>query len=117
MNIDMKAYRERHPQLAAQMDQKAAAAQKVTRPRTKVDLTLFSAEELTWSEHQHQVRVVDWARDEAPQHVRHQITQLFALPNGGYRSKRTGSMLKAEGVTAGTPDLILPVVTPRHAGL
>jgi hypothetical protein len=30
---------------------------------------------------------------------------LFAIPNGGARSKITGKMLKDEGATAGVPDL------------
>ena len=102
MKIDMNAYRERHPHLAAQMDQANPPVPKVRRTRTQKDLTLFAPEELKWSEHEHQVRLVDWARSEAPQDVRHQTAQLFAPPNGGYRSKRTGGMLKAEGVTAGT---------------
>lgn len=38
---------------------------------------------------------------------------LFAIPNGGLRTKATGAKLKAEGVKAGIPDLFLPV--PRAA--
>ena len=34
---------------------------------------------------------------------------LFAVPNGGARSKATAGMLKAEGVVAGVADLILLV--------
>lgn len=34
---------------------------------------------------------------------------LFAVPNGGARSKATAGMLKAEGVVAGVSDLILMV--------
>jgi hypothetical protein len=34
---------------------------------------------------------------------------LFAVPNGGARSKATAGMLKAEGVVAGVSDLILLV--------
>lgn len=37
---------------------------------------------------------------------------LFAVPNGGARSKATAGKLKAEGVMAGVADLILLV--PRH---
>ena len=37
---------------------------------------------------------------------------LFAVPNGGARSKATAGMLKAEGVVAGVSDLILLV--PRR---
>lgn len=34
---------------------------------------------------------------------------LFAVPNGGARSKATAGMLKAEGVVAGVADLLLLV--------
>ena len=37
---------------------------------------------------------------------------VFAVPNGGKRSKRTAITLRAEGVTAGVPDLW--VMLPRH---
>ena len=42
---------------------------------------------------------------------------LFAIPNGGNRSPREGARLKAQGVTAGVPDLLLAVVGARRAGL
>jgi hypothetical protein len=42
---------------------------------------------------------------------------LFAIPNGGQRNAREGARLKAQGVTAGVPDLLLAVVTSRAPGL
>lgn len=33
---------------------------------------------------------------------------IFAIPNGGYRDKRTAEKLKAEGVVSGVPDLFIP---------
>ena len=33
---------------------------------------------------------------------------LFAIPNGGGRSKGQGGRMKAEGVSAGVPDLYIP---------
>ena len=33
---------------------------------------------------------------------------IFAVPNGGGRSPREGASLKAEGVLAGIPDLMIP---------
>ena len=37
------------------------------------------------------------------------LSMLFAIPNGGFRDKITASNLKAEGVKAGVPDMMLPV--------
>lgn len=42
---------------------------------------------------------------------------LFAIPNGGHRSKATAGKLKAEGVRAGVPDLFLPVARHGYHGL
>ena len=39
---------------------------------------------------------------------------LFAVPNGGARSKATAGMLKAEGVVAGVSDLILLLPYCEH---
>lgn len=38
---------------------------------------------------------------------------LFAVPNGGKRDRVTASILKAEGVRAGVPDLFLAVPSAR----
>ena len=35
-------------------------------------------------------------------------TRIFAIPNGGIRSASAGANLKAEGVSAGVPDLVVP---------
>lgn len=62
------------------------------------------------SEHREQCALFAWA-----EHARKRLPelgQLFAIPNGGARDKRTGAMLKAEGVKAGVPDVCLPVA--RH---
>lgn len=42
---------------------------------------------------------------------------IFAIPNGGQRSKAQGGKLKAEGVRAGIPDLFLPVARRECHGL
>lgn len=42
---------------------------------------------------------------------------LFAIPNGGQRNPREGARLKAQGVTAGVPDLLLAVPNPSCHGL
>jgi len=54
------------------------------------------------SEHLEQVRLVAWFRHQWPD------VRIFAIPNGGGRSMAQGASLKAEGVTAGVPDLYVP---------
>ena len=54
------------------------------------------------SEHLEQVRLVSWFRRQWPD------VRIFAIPNGGGRSIAQGASLKAEGVTAGVPDLFVP---------
>lgn len=54
-------------------------------------------------EHQLQSRCVRWFRLQHPA-MRH---NLFAVPNGGYRTKTTASLLKEEGQLSGVADLIL----------
>lgn len=54
------------------------------------------------SEHIEQAHLVIWYRHTWPD------VRIFAIPNGGYRSKATAGRLKAEGVSAGVPDLYIP---------
>lgn len=42
---------------------------------------------------------------------------LFAVPNGGRRDKKTGAMLREEGVRAGVSDLLLLVPSRDYHGL
>lgn len=53
-------------------------------------------------EHYHQVYFVAWFRQQYPDVL------IFAIPNGGGRSKAEGGRLKAEGVVPGIPDLYVP---------
>jgi hypothetical protein len=46
-----------------------------------------------------------------------ELALLFAIPNGGHRDKRTAAKLKAEGVKAGVPDMMLPVARGDFHGL
>jgi hypothetical protein len=67
------------------------------------------------SEHLEQVRLVSWFRKTYPD------TRILAIPNGGIRSASAGANLKAEGVSAGVPDLVVPawllwVEMKREAG-
>jgi hypothetical protein len=45
---------------------------------------------------------VSWFRKTYPD------TRILAIPNGGIRSASQGASLKAEGVSAGVPDLFVP---------
>lgn len=71
---------------------------------------------LTPTEHQEQAAVISWWYT-AHSLYRLPLFALFACPNGGARDVITGSLLKAEGVRPGTPDLILPAPTPAFSGL
>lgn len=55
------------------------------------------------SEHLEQAMFISWFRKNyMPEH------RIFAIPNGGYRLKSSAMALKAEGVSAGVPDLFCP---------
>lgn len=54
------------------------------------------------TEHQEQAAFVQWFRMSFPK------VRIFAIPNGGARSKATAGKLKAEGVSPGVPDLFVP---------
>lgn len=54
------------------------------------------------SEHIEQVETVAWFRRTFPG------VRIFAIPNGGHRGIREAGRLKAEGVSAGVPDLYIP---------
>ena len=56
----------------------------------------------TPSEHIEQREFVSWFRK------RHRGVRIIAIPNGGQRSIATAARLKAEGVSAGVPDLFIP---------
>lgn len=54
------------------------------------------------SEHLEQVQFVSWFKKNHPR------TRILAVPNGDSRSKSAGARLKAEGVSRGVPDLLIP---------
>lgn len=58
-------------------------------------------------EHQQQAALFRWAAYQVK--ARPELALMFAIPNGGLRSKATAGKLKAEGVKAGVPDIFLPV--------
>lgn len=53
------------------------------------------------SEHSEQCVVIDYCK------IRRY--PVFAIPNGGSRNKAEAAKLKAEGVSAGVPDLFIPI--------
>ena len=63
------------------------------------------------SEHQEQVELVARVR-----HF-HPGTLIFAIPNGGKRVKQEAVRLRAEGVLAGVPDLLVPEPRGPYHGL
>ena len=66
-------------------------------------------------EHDEQRRLFQWA---ACQRVTYPDLQwLYAIPNGGKRSKATAGKLKAEGVKPGVPDVALDVARGGWFGL
>lgn len=48
--------------------------------------------------------------------LQHRNYEILAIPNGGGRSKAEAAILKGEGVLAGTPDLLIPVMRGGYGG-
>ena len=67
------------------------------------------------TEHEEQVALFQWAAANEAQYP--SLAMLAAIPNGGYRPMTTAAMLKAEGVKAGYPDIILDVARGPYHGL
>ncbi|KKL94044.1 hypothetical protein LCGC14_1868590 [marine sediment metagenome] len=68
------------------------------------------------SEHDEQVALFEWAAWQVNLGVE-PLRWLFAIPNGGLRNKATAGKLKAEGVKAGVPDVMLPFPSQNYNGL
>lgn len=94
---------------------KQAVDQRVIAPK-RDRIKRADGKPLVPTEHQEQAAVISWWHA-AHGLYRLQIFALFAVPNGGARDAITGSLLKAEGVRPGTPDLILAAPTPAFSGL
>ena len=62
-------------------------------------------------EHDLQVACLKWLRLAYPKVL------CYAIPNGGQRTERAGKWLKEEGVTAGMPDLHIPIPRGNYASL
>ena len=69
----------------------------------------------TPEEHDEQVALIQWSEYALPAHP--ELALLYAIPNGGKRSRAVAAKLKAEGVKAGVLDLCLPVPRGTFHGL
>ena len=67
------------------------------------------------SEHEEQVAVFNWIVLMSQKYPG--LENAFAIPNGGHRHKATAARLKAEGVRAGVPDILIPVARKIYHGL
>ena len=70
---------------------------------------------LVATEHQEQVALMQWWGYYSQAHSIPE-TLLFAIPNGSFRQKVTGAILKAEGVRAGVSDLFLAYPSGQYHG-
>ena len=66
--------------------------------------------EMKNAEHYEQVDIFNWSF--SMRHKWPQLDLLYAVPNAGKRSPRQGAWMKAEGLRAGVPDIVLPIA--RH---
>jgi hypothetical protein len=69
------------------------------------------------SEHAQQTALFAWAALPEIRAKYPGIDLMFAVPNGGERNLKVASNLKAEGVKAGVPDVLLPVPLNGQHGL
>ena len=67
------------------------------------------------SESDEQQSLLRWATLFTPRYP--DLQWLAAIPNGGHRHKATAGRMKAEGVKAGYPDLLLDVARGGYFGL
>ncbi|HEX7386258.1 MAG TPA: VRR-NUC domain-containing protein [Castellaniella sp.] len=66
-------------------------------------------------EDDHQAALIRWARLQSK--TTPELALLLHIPNGGRRNIREAARLKAQGVRAGVPDLLLPVSRFGRHGL
>jgi len=67
------------------------------------------------TESEQQIAFFNWCRVMAGSDSR--LGTIFAVPNGGYRSKATGGRMKSEGLKAGVWDIFIPVQMGQHCGM
>lgn len=84
-------------------------------PRQIIDWRVPAKSAWKGDEHDMQVEIVSRCLGFASAHP--DITLMHAIPNGGWRGKHVGALLKAEGVLSGIPDLCLPLAKSGFHGL
>lgn len=67
------------------------------------------------SEHTEQANLFEWAALQT--NVMPELEWLYAVPNGGKRHIAVAAKMKAEGVKAGVPDVVLPAARGGYFGL
>jgi hypothetical protein len=67
------------------------------------------------TESEHQIAYFNWCRVMGGRHSR--LDTIFAIPNGGLRSKITAARMKSEGMKAGVWDIFVPVPMGQHCGM
>lgn len=67
------------------------------------------------TEEQEQAHLFAWAKMSRSKYP--ELCLLYAVPNGGYRTKTTAARMKATGEKAGVPDICLPVARGGFHGL
>ena len=109
---------QRNPDLAAENPRLHPAAidgDMLARAAASMAPALQSAFQRVPTEHEEQVALFQWAEAHEAQYP--SLAMLAAIPNGGYRPMTTAAMLKAEGVKAGYPDIVLDVARGPYHGL
>ncbi len=76
---------------------------------------LIKPRQVAVTEHQIQLAFINWVSVARRGDWRLQL--LFAVPNGGKRSKVTAAMLKMEGALPGVCDILLPYPSAGFCGL
>ena len=66
-------------------------------------------------EAEEQKALFEWAGYMGGRHP--ELKFMYHVPNGGRRNAREAAMLKAEGVKAGVPDIVLPAARGGYHGL
>lgn len=69
------------------------------------------------SEDAHQIALFMWAANPEVLAKWPELRWMFAIPNGGYRTKAGAARLRAMGVKAGVLDIMLPIKRFEYSGL